>query len=128
MVNKVLLIGRVGKDAEIKQTNSTKLMKFSLATSESYKKNEEWINVVEWHNIVMFSDYVDNLANRIKKGATVFVEGKIKTNEHEGKYYTSIVAKSVKVLQKNEAEQVTKAQNMASKLTQQGNDDDDLPF
>lgn len=79
MVNKVTLIGNLGKDPEVRKLeNGTSVGRFSIATTESYKDKEgNWQNVTEWHNVVVWRDLADRAEQRLHKGSTVFVEGKI---------------------------------------------------
>lgn len=77
-VNKVMLVGRAGKDAEVRYFESGQgVASFSLATSEKYKGQEE----TEWHNVQIWGKSADNAANLIKKGSLVYVEGKIKSRK-----------------------------------------------
>lgn len=88
MINKVTLIGRLGKEPEIKIVGSDKkLSKFSIATSESYKDaSGQWQDKTQWHNVTAWSEV------KAEKGDTLYIEGKIEYREHEGKYYTDIIA------------------------------------
>ena len=99
-VNKVILIGNVGKDPEIRQLESGfKIAKFCLATHETYK-NKEGVKgeQTEWHNVVVLRDGLAEIAKKyIVKGRQIYVEGKIKTRtwtEPEGanRYLTEIIA------------------------------------
>jgi single-strand DNA-binding protein len=83
-VNKVVLIGHTGKDAELKYTASGQpVANLSMATSEGWKdKNDQWQNITEWHNITVWGDLAERIGSSVKKGALVYVEGKIKTNEY----------------------------------------------
>lgn len=85
MYNKVILIGNLGKDAEVTATDSIRIIKFPLATSESFKSDGEWVNRATWHDIVLFSNYDDNVAESFKKGDKVFIEGKISKSSYEDK-------------------------------------------
>jgi single-strand DNA-binding protein len=91
MVNKVSLIGRIG-NIDVKDTKSgEKLTSLSLATSESYKdKNGEWQDKTEWHRCTIFKEF------KADKGDLCYLEGKITYREHEGKYYTDIIASYVR--------------------------------
>ena len=87
MLNKVELIGHLGKDIEVRTLeNGTKVGTFSLATSESYKdKSDQWQTITEWHNIVVWrpSEYISKLS----KGNLIRIEGKItykKYNDKDG--------------------------------------------
>jgi single-strand DNA-binding protein len=96
MVNKVTLIGNLGKDPETKRLeNGATVCKFSLATSESYRdKAGEWQTQTEWHNIVLWRDMAEK-AETLQKGQTIYLEGKITTRswEKDGvkQYATEIV-------------------------------------
>jgi len=104
MVNKVILIGNLGQDPEIRSTaGGTSVGKLSLATKSRVKKGDEWIDETEWHKIVVFGRDADNVGKFCKKGKQLYVEGRLKTNkwqDKEGKdrYTTEIVADSVKFL------------------------------
>jgi single-strand DNA-binding protein len=97
-VNKVILIGHVGKDPEVKYLEGgTAVAKFSLATSESYKdKQGNKVDTTEWHNIVMWRQLAELAEKYIRKGKLLYIEGKIKTRTYgEGdnkKYFTEIIA------------------------------------
>ena len=101
-VNKVILLGRLGKDPEIKYTTQQfPICNFSLATSERRKEaNGEWKDATEWHNIVALGKTAENIGKFLKKGSEVFLEGKIQTRkwqDKEGKdrYTTEILAQTV---------------------------------
>lgn len=95
-VNKVILIGRVGKDPEFKTLdNGTNLISFSLATSEKFKKaSGEQVEQTDWHNIVGWSKVAEIINQYVKKGDLIYIDGKIKTRiveaENQKKYYTEI--------------------------------------
>ena len=103
-VNKVILIGNLGKDPEVKYTPSgVQIAKFSLATSERVKKGDNWEEKTDWHNIVLFSRQAEYAKEYLKKGMTVFVDGKISTrtwDDENGvrKYITEIIGNVVKNL------------------------------
>jgi single-strand DNA-binding protein len=88
-LNKVTLMGVLGRDPEIKKTQSGKdIAIFSVATSDSWKDKQtgEWQKNTEWHNIVVLSErLVDHVATRLKKGSKVLVEGSIKTSTYKDK-------------------------------------------
>jgi len=97
-LNKVMLIGQLGRDSETRVSPSNvSVTNFSIATENSYKgKDGNWVNETTWHNIVSFnlSDYFKEV---LKKGAKVYVEGRIQTDNYtdkEGnkKYSTKIVS------------------------------------
>ena len=105
-VNKAILIGRLGKDPEIRYTQSqTPVTNFSLATSERRKdpQSGNWLEQTEWHNIVTFGKTAENCSNFLKKGREVYIEGRIQTRkwqDKEGKdrWTTEIVANTVQFL------------------------------
>lgn len=102
-VNKVILIGTLGRDPEVKYTQSgTPVAKFSLATNERYKdKDGNWQDRTEWHNIVAWQRTAEILAEYVKKGDRLYVEGKLQTSSWddkqtgEKKYRTEIVANDI---------------------------------
>ncbi|MDC0358499.1 single-stranded DNA-binding protein [Oligoflexia bacterium] len=104
-VNKVILVGRLGKDPELRYTNQqTPVCSFSLATGERRKDaSGNWTEHTEWHNIVVWQKTAENCANYLKKGREVYIEGRIQTRkwqDKEGKdrYSTEVVANTVQFL------------------------------
>lgn len=107
MVNKVILIGNLGKDPETKEFEGGKsVTNFSLATSESYKdKDGEWQDKTEWHNVSAWGG-ASLSAQRMSKGDTVFVEGKIQTRSYDDKdgnkrYVTEVNANYIRAVKKS---------------------------
>jgi len=105
MVNKATLIGRLGKDPDVKYTpDGSMVTNFNLATDEQWKdKNGEKVQKTEWHRIVTFGKLAEICGNYLKKGSLVFIEGKIQTRSWEDKdgvkkYTTEIVANNMKML------------------------------
>ena len=105
MVNKVILVGNVGKDPEVKYLdNDLTIAKFSLATSESYtNKSGERISNTEWHNIVCWRNLAKIAEKYVKKGTMLYIEGKITTRSYDDKdgnkrYITEIVADNFRML------------------------------
>lgn len=96
-VNKVTLIGNLGKDPEVKKLNSGKtIAKFSLATNESRKGQDgQYADHTEWHNLVLFDRLAEVAGEYAKKGNQIYVEGRIQTRSWEDggvkKYMTEIV-------------------------------------
>ena len=105
-VNKVILVGNLGKDPEVKYTpQGTPVAKFSLATNERYKdKNGEWQDRTQWHNIVAWQRLAEIAGEYLKKGRSVYIEGRIRTDSwedkqsHEKKYRTEIIASNLVLL------------------------------
>lgn len=79
MVNRVILIGNLGKDPEVRRLeNGAVVAKFSVATNESYKdKSGEWQTLTEWHDIVAWRSLAERAESQLKKGTPVYVEGKL---------------------------------------------------
>ncbi len=110
-VNKVILIGNLGKDPELKYTPSgTAVVKFSLATNERFKdKAGEWQDRTEWHNVVAWQRLAEIANEYLKKGRTVYIEGRLQTRSWEDqatkqkKYMTEIVANDLVLLGGREA-------------------------
>lgn len=100
-LNKVLLIGNVGKDPDVRHLeNGVSVASFSLATSEKSRDRGE---VTEWHNIVAWRQQADFAANYIRKGAQLYVEGRIRSRSWDDQsgvkhYVTEIVADSLQLL------------------------------
>jgi len=105
-INKVILIGNLGKDPEVKYTPSgTPVAKFSLATNERYKdKSGEWQERTEWHNIVAWQKLAEIVGEYVKKGSKLYIEGRLTTSSWEDKqsgekkYRTEIVAQDIVLL------------------------------
>jgi single-strand DNA-binding protein len=103
-VNKVILLGNLGKDAETKFTTSgTAKTTFTLATSRRWKDQQsgEWKEETEWHNLVMWK--AENVATYLTKGKKVYIEGRIQTRNYEDKdgqkrYFTDIVVEELVLL------------------------------
>lgn len=103
-LNKVMLIGHVGKDPELKYMPSGgAVANFNIATNESYKdKTGKLVEKTEWHKVVVYARTAEVVAEYVKKGAQVFVEGKLQTRSWDKDgvkhYMTEIVAFNVQFL------------------------------
>lgn len=88
-VNKVILLGNVGKDPEIRSTGGgTMVANFSLATSERYKDQQgNWQDRTEWHNVVAYGRLAEIVRDYVKKGSKLFIEGRLTTRNWEDKEY-----------------------------------------
>lgn len=84
-MNKWIGLGRVGQEPEVKEIGQTKVCKFSLATSESYKKNDEKITETTWHNLVFWGKQCDVIKMWVNKGDQLLVEGKIQVRKYTDK-------------------------------------------
>jgi single-strand DNA-binding protein len=103
-LNKVMLIGHLGKDPELKYTpGGTAVATFSLATNEGYKdKDGNWQERPEWHRLVVWNKQAETAAEYLKKGQQVYVEGRLQTRtwEKDGQkhYTTEIVVQNFQML------------------------------
>lgn len=157
-VNKVILVGNVGKDPETRYLDeNTPVCKFPLATSEVYRnKDGEKIEQTEWHNIVLWRGLARVAEQYVKKGSQLFIEGRIKSRSYDDKdgikrYITEIVGDNMQMLGRKQEEgpqdsasgntqsvqgssKQTSSQpqnvpdNSASDFTGPENEPDDLPF
>lgn len=105
MINKVILVGHVGRDPEVRHLDGNRTVaSFSLATSESYKnKNGEKVTNTEWHNIVLWRGLAEIAERFVKKGTLVYIEGKIRTRSWDDKdgnkrYTTEIEGDTLQLL------------------------------
>jgi single-strand DNA-binding protein len=104
-INKVILIGNLGKDPEVRHLEGgVAVARFPLATSETFKdKNGERQERTEWHNIVVWRGLAEVAEKYVKKGQSVYIEGRIRTNSYQDKdgvqrYNTEIVADNMTML------------------------------
>ena len=105
-INKVILIGNLGKDPELRFLQSGQpVANFSIATSEKWKDKStgETKEQTEWHNIIMFGKLAEIAGQYLKKGSSVFIEGRLQTRKWQDKtgqdrYTTEIIANEMKML------------------------------
>lgn len=109
-VNKVILVGNLGKDPELRSTPQGKsVCSFSIATSDSFKDkvSGEWKENTEWHNVVLWERQADVAAQHLKKGSKVYIEGMLKHRSYEGKdgvtrYITEVLCRELVLLDRTE--------------------------
>jgi len=113
-VNKVVLVGNLGKDPEMRyMPNGNAVANFSIATTESWKNKQtgEYENQTEWHNLTVFGKFGEMCGQYLKKGAKVYVEGKIKTEKWQDKtsgqdrYSTKIIVSELQMMDANNSGQ-----------------------
>lgn len=111
MLNRVTLIGNLGKDPEIRRLeNGAVVAKFSLATNEYYRdKTDQLQQVTEWHDIVCWRALAEQAERILKKGRLVYIEGKLAHREYttqdgQKRYITEILASTLKVLDREKRE------------------------
>ena len=106
-VNKVVLVGNLGKDPEIRyMPNGNAVANFSIATTESWKNKQtgEYENQTEWHNLTVFGKFGEMCGQYLKKGAKIYVEGKIKTEKWQDKtsgqdrFSTKIIVSEIQMM------------------------------
>tara|TARA_B110000459_G_scaffold28974_1_gene29007 strand:- start:605 stop:1012 length:408 start_codon:yes stop_codon:yes gene_type:complete len=132
-VNKVILIGNLGKDPDVRYLdNGVAVANFSLATTENYKnKAGERVSQTEWHNIVLWRGLAEVAEKYLKKGASIYIEGKIKTRKWEDKegntrYNTEILVDSMNMLGNKKSQE--DPQSLSSESVTNDDKSDDLPF
>ena len=131
-INKVILVGNLGKDPEVKYLEGgVAVAKFPLATSETFKdKNGNKNDQTEWHNIVVWRGLAEVAEKFLKKGATVYIEEKIKSRSWEDKegnkkYITEIIGDTLTMLGKKEENTLTQTEKIPTYANEAT---DDLPF
>lgn len=140
MLNKVQIIGRLGKPVEIKYSQAgNAIASFSVATDESYTdKNGQRQEATEWHNVVAFGKTADICGKYLDKGSLVYVEGKLRTRKWQDRdgrdrYVTEIYADNVRFLERKHEQSsmqeraVTSRQQRAPQPEQQQDFDMDMP-
>ncbi|MDD4739803.1 MAG: single-stranded DNA-binding protein [Bacteroidales bacterium] len=116
-VNKVILIGNLGKDPDIIVFDGVKKATFPLATTETYKnKDGQKIEQTEWHNVVCWRGLADVAEKFLKKGMQVFIEGKLRNRQWEDKegnkkHSVEIVSDNFMILTRNQNSQTDQYQN-----------------
>lgn len=141
-LNKVMLIGNVGRDPEYRftTTSNVEIAKFSMATTYSRKNRDgQWEDETTWHNIVAFS-LSDFYKQSLRKGAKLYVEGRINTREYEKdgqkRYFTEIVSEKIIPLEgrggggsdSSYSQEPSSSQHSGQEPSMPDNPDDDLPF
>ena len=129
-VNKVISVGNLGKDPEVKYLDSgIAVANFSLATTENYKNKEgERVSQTEWHNIVLWRGLAEVAEKYLKKGSSIYIEGRIRTRKWEDddgktRYNTEILGDNMTMLGGK-----PQPENKNEDITSSENDEDDLPF
>lgn len=138
MVNKVILVGRLGSDPQTREVNGANVSSFSLATSESYRDRDgNRKENTEWHSIVCWRNLADIVSKYCRKGDAIYIEGKLhtrswETDRGEKRYSTDIVAQELRMLggKKDDAPRPGQSSAVMQGLSSanQGQEDGDLPF
>ena len=145
-VNKVILLGNVGKDPEIRSSASGNMVAtFGLATSERFKDQQgNWQERTEWHNLVAFGRTAEIIRDYVKKGSKLFVEGRLQTRNYEDKehagrkiYRTEIIVNDISLLSARDESSPRSSGSASFDQRQPANaddvaqteiTDDDIPF
>ncbi len=138
-VNKVILVGNLGKDPQVRYLDSgVAVANFSLATTENYKNKEgERVSQTEWHNVVLWRGLAEVAEKYIKKGSSVYIEGRIRTRKWEDKegvtrYSTEILGDNMTMLGgKTTSEDLAEGAIVSKDVSadqNQSSEKDDLPF
>ena len=104
MVNKVILLGNVGKDPEVRHMdNNLVVARFPLATSERWTKDGNRTELTEWHNIVMWRGLAEIAEKYVRKGSLLYIEGRLRSRSYDDKdgikrYVTEILADTMKLV------------------------------
>lgn len=130
--SKTMILGRLGRDPEVKQTqNGSSICKLALATVDGYKEKEN----TEWHNVVLFGKQAEAAGKYLKKGARAYVEGVIRTTKYEDKHgnpreIKEIIATDLQFVDKAEESTDDKYANKKEHIQYKDDLDDgsDLPF
>jgi len=109
MINKVTLIGNLGKDPEVRRLeNGAAVARLTVATNESYKdKSGEWQTLTEWHTVICWRNLAERAERQLKKGSLVYLEGKLTTRKWQDKdgndrYTTEVVANTFRSMERRE--------------------------
>ena len=109
MINKVTLIGNLGRDPELRRLESgAAVANFSIATSENYQdRNGQWQTQTEWHDIVLWRNLAERAETQLRKGMLIYLEGKLSTRKWEDKdgnprKTTEVVGNYVRILNRRE--------------------------
>lgn len=136
-VNKVILVGHLGADPEIKYMPSgTAVANVTIATSESWKDKTtgEKVEKTEWHKVTFYQKLAEIVGEYLKKGAQVYVEGRLQTRKWQAKdgtdrYTTEIIANEMQMLgSKGASTEIREAQSQPASNDTPPDFDDDIPF
>jgi single-strand DNA-binding protein len=142
-VNRIILVGNVGKEPEIRYLDSgVALCKFPLATNEKYKnKNGENVKNTEWHNIILWRKLAEIAEKYVKKGDLLYLEGKIRTRSYDDKegnkrYITEVIVDNMQMLGKKQSGEGADTESYQEQMEESApqfdqeadNETDDLPF
>ena len=135
MINKVILIGNLGADPEVRYTqNGTAVANFRVATTETWKKEGNKEELTEWHRIVAFARLAEICGEYLAKGSKVYIEGRLQTRKWEDRdgntrYTTEIVAREMKMLSpRGEVSSNKTAGDEEGFYSNQPDMGDDVPF
>ncbi|MDR2362011.1 MAG: single-stranded DNA-binding protein [Prevotellaceae bacterium] len=137
MLNKVMLIGNVGRDPEIRHLeNGVAVVTLPIATTERYKdRNGDFKEQTEWHTVVFWRNLAEIVEKHVHKGSQVFIEGRLRTRSWEDqsgqkRFITEIVADTMRLLGRRADSQESRTVTAAStpEIVDTAGEHDDLPF
>jgi single-strand DNA-binding protein len=135
MVNKVILVGRLGADPEVRYTpDGAMVTTFRLATDEQWKdKSGERTQRTEWHRVVAFRKLAEICGSYLSKGRLVYVEGRLQTRSWEDKegqkrFTTEIVASNMQILDRGPSKDAGTDERVPGPADMEQTSDDDVPF
>lgn len=134
-MNKVVLLGNIGKIQEFKTQSGGFICKINLATTENVKKDGAWIDETEWHTVVVFGKYAEMCLKSLSVGSKLMIEGRLKTSSFVDKndikkYTTEIIAETIKFVEPKKTEPVpaTNYNQNRQEYSFDNDEDDGLPF
>lgn len=129
-LNRVTLIGNLGKDPDLRTTpQGNSVCSFPLATTERYKdRNGEWKDITDWHEITLWDNLAERARKSLRKGSKVFIEGKLKTRSYEKdgitRYRTEVRGQTLILLDPRQPSENLEHSSSYSNSSDYGKDDD----
>ena len=130
-VNKVIILGRIGKDPTLRKVGNSTVAQFSVATESSFKdKSGEWQKNTDWHECIAWGKLADVVQQYVSKGDQIYVEGRLQTRSWDDKetgqkrYKTEVVVGELCLLSERKEEK----QNSPATATEEDIQDSDIPF
>jgi single-strand DNA-binding protein len=129
-VNKVILLGNLGIDPEVRHTQSgMAVVNLNLATNTPVKRDGEWLEETEWHRIVAWGRLAEICGEYLVKGSRIYTEGKLRTRSWEDEdgnkqYVTEVVAREIQIISGNKDKEVHHAEDVPPLPSE----DEDMPF
>lgn len=130
-VNKVILVGNLGKDPDVRDANEVVIANLSLATTRRYRRGDETVDETEWHRVVFFGRLGEIAQQYLRKGSSIYVEGRLRTRKYEKDgvehYTTEIIGEQLQMLNRVDGSQAEKPQQKPQQQ-QRTDTNEDVPF